>query len=164
MTPKEYRRHIVEFSVLDEQPLTETMLCNKDYELLTEHFPKLTAGNYKKYNKCFRKYVPGALAAYIESGKMKVTGLTVVDLLKKILSSRKGASHCANIVHSSDDIDYVDAAMDKLENELVDKMLKDEEVYNILATICVIDRSGSMFGGPDIAAVALGMFITRVLA
>ena len=178
-----YRRWIVDHS--SEKAgcvVVEALMSAKRWEEVAKVLSHLTAANHAKYKKAFFKHIEEEYSAYIQSclskdstdssATMNVTGLQVNGLIKQLVNNHDGyhyygscyCCHGVAISASSQERAVIDVQWMGIEEKLLAKMEQDSEIYKSLMALVVIDRSGSMGGGPDCAAVGIGIFTARVLA
>ena len=149
--------------------LVETQMSAKDWYSVGEMLPTLPAGSQQKYTKAFTKHIPDEYSQFltdVATGKAKinVTGLQIHTIIKKMLGGGYGYHPCRfNTALTEAELLLLNLTWKKFEDEVVKKMLEDEEFFNCFRKLCVIDQSGSMSGGPDVVAVTLGLFVSKAL-
>ena len=98
----------------------------------------------------------------LEKRTQHTTGRTVDKIVSQLCGGRAIYTGIVNIdkVYRLD----LDTAWMDIEDKLLQKVVYGEIPYEKFMALGVIDRSGSMEGGPDCAAVGLGLLMSRVTA
>tara|TARA_B100000965_G_scaffold259162_2_gene218446 strand:+ start:285 stop:2141 length:1857 start_codon:yes stop_codon:yes gene_type:complete len=166
---KKYRALLKKNCSSDKNFLLETAMCSRNWDYIGKMLPKLTALNHTKYRKAFDKHIQKQYSEYLSeaaSGNKKIntTGLHIDGIVKTMLKGGQ-ADHGAvfNSSLSENELKLLNLQWKKIEDDMVKLMLEDEKVYSTFSNqVSVIDRSGSMQGVCHVA-VALGLFIAKVL-
>ena len=147
--------------------LIETYMSAGEWDKVSNVLDKITGKNRAKYVKAFMRHIREDYLSYLEdvkSGKKKqnITGRTVKDIVNTLCKG--DVTWGRKVLLEKELREDLDITWKLIEDNLLTKLVNEEINYENFMALGVIDRSGSMSGGPDAAAVGLGLLMSRVTA
>lgn len=164
---RNYRKLLT--SIRSEKFLVESSMSAGDWSTVGKNLSAVPAGAQQKYKKAFVRQISEDYTRFLTDvatgkAKLNVTGLQIHTIIQKMVSGHYATHGCQfDTSLGAEDLLLMNLTWKKFEDQVVDRMLEDEEFFNSFRKLCVIDQSGSMGGGPDVAALALGLFTTKAL-
>jgi hypothetical protein len=149
--------------------LVEAKMSSRDWTTVAKNLSAVPAAAQQKYKKAFVRQISEAYQQFlldVKNGKVKlnVVGLQIDTIIKQLFKDGNAIhGSLLNKSLSEEELLLLNITWNKIEDEVVQRMVDDEEFFNCFRKLTVIDQSGSMMGGPDRAAIALGLFTARAI-